>query len=249
MSQSSKTDTPANKKSLTWLLVINDKKEAQIAEIEPHLRLLMPLLIQYTGFHYVFTIIHNKDTQKRTHLHAFIELYEKATKKSLLDTLTTLLNVDREQLSLEPSNSDILGVQYLTHKNQTDKEPYSYEEIQTNNQEELANRYGKSYSNPEEERKKILFRSKTMSQLLEQLNIEEAKKVLPVWKEIKAEQGYNKEGLIAQLEKMRNDYCLLYDLTNKVFEILELELYKDNKKAFETRFGGLKGVFDELLPF
>lgn len=244
-----KANIPANRKSLLWLLVVNDKKEAPIDTIEATLKGFQALLLNYSEFHFVFSIIHNKDPLKRTHLHAVIELYEKGTKKAVLDTLEALLSVDREQLSLEPSNSPILGVQYLTHKNQPDKEPYTFEEIKTNNQEELERRFGEAYTDPEEERKRVLFGSKTIGQLLQKMTIDEAKKVLPVWKAIKEEQGYDKEGLITQLNKMREDYCLLYDLTNKLFERLELEICKDDKKTFEALFGGLKAVFDELLPF
>lgn len=244
-----KANNPANKKSLLWLLVVNDKKEAPVGGIRATLEGFQAILLNYSGFHFVFSIIHDRDTKKATHLHAVIELYEKATKKAVLDTLQGLLNVNREQLSLEASNSPILGVQYLTHKNQPQKEPYTYEEIKTNNAEELENRYGEAYKDPEKERKQVLFGSKTMYDLLDQMTIEEAKKILPVWKAIKEEQGYDKKGLIDQLNKMREDYCLIYDLLEKVFEILELDIFKDDKKRFEAVFGGLKSVFDSLLPF
>ncbi len=239
----------ANKKSLIWLMVLNAKKEATTSEAVATFEGLIHVLLNYSEYHYVFTIIHDKDPNKRPHLHAVIELYEKATKKAVLDTLTDLLNVEAEQVSLEPSNSQFLGVQYLTHKNQPDKEPYLFEQIRTNNAEELAKRYGEAYQDPEELRKKVLFGSKTMGQLLEQLTIDEAKKVLPVWKEIKAEQGYDKAGLIDQLNKMREDYQLIYDLTTKIFDILEVEVYKNDEATFKSLFGGLKAVFDDLLPF
>lgn len=244
-----KANIPANRKSLLWLLVVNDKKEASTDTIEATLKGFQALLLNYSEFRYVFTIIHNKDPKKRTHLHAVIELYDKGTKKAVLDTLQALLNVDREQLSLDPSNSPILGVQYLTHKNQPEKEPYSFDEISANNVEELERRYGEAYQDPEEERKRVLFGSKTMGQLLEKMTIDEAKKILPVWKAIKEEQGYDKEGLVNSLNKMREDYCTLYDLTGKVFEILELQLFKDDKKTFEALFGGLKAVYEDFLPF
>lgn len=239
----------ANKKSLIWLLVINDKKEASIDTIETTLRGYATMLLNYSGFHYVFTIIHNKDTQKRTHLHAFIELYEKATKKAVLDTLTELLGIDKLQLSLEPSNSPILGVQYLTHKNQPEKEAYTFQEIQANNTEELERRYGEAYTNPEDEKKHIIFGSKTIAELLQKLTLEEAKKVLPIWKAVKEEQGYDKAGLIDQLNKIRDDYCLLYDLTNKVFEILSTPIFNPVRIHLNELLGGLKAVFDDLLPF
>lgn len=243
-----KANIPANKKSLLWLLVVNDKKEAPIDTIEATLKGFQALLLNYSEFHFVFSIIHNKDPEKRTHLHAVIELYEKNTKKAVLEELKTLLKVDTEQLSLEPSNSQILGVQYLTHKNQPEKEPYQFEEIKASNQEELERRYGETYKDPEEERKRVLFGSKTMGDLLARLTIEEAKKILPVWKEIKAEQGYNKEGLIDQLNKMRKDYQLLYDLTARIFELIDLKEIKASKQASEE-VCSIKAVFEDLLPF
>lgn len=240
---------PANAKSLLWLLVVNDKKEASTDTIEATLKGYQALLLNYSEYHFVFTIIHNQDPAKRTHLHAVIELYEKATKKAVLDTLEALLNVNRSQLSLEPSNNEFLGVQYLTHKNQPEKEPYMFDEIATNNQEELERRYGAVYVNPEEERKQVLFGSKTMKELLDKLTIEEAKKVLPVWKAIKEEQSYDKKGLIDQLNKMQDDYRLIYDLCNAIFERLNGPAYDIVRKQLEQDLSGLRLVFNDLLPF
>ena len=82
-----RNEAPANTQSLIWLLVLDDKKEATTDEIEANLKGFQTLLLNYSGFHYVFTNIHNRDTKKRTHLHAFIELYEKQTKKAVLRTV------------------------------------------------------------------------------------------------------------------------------------------------------------------
>lgn len=237
----------ANKKSAIWLLVINDKKDAPTAGISATLGRYQTLLLNYSEFRFVFTIIHDKDRLKRTHCHAFIELYEKATRKAILDTLTGLLDVDREQLSIEPSNSPILGVQYLIHKNQPDKEAYELSSVKANNQEELERRIGVSYSNPEQERKEVLFGSKTMTELLEKMSIDEAKKVLPVWRAIKEEQGYDKQGLIDKYESLIGDYRSLYDFTVKLMD--EVRRYVNNKIRYNTIFGGYEDIFKEFLPF
>lgn len=241
---------PANTQSILWLAIINDKKEATTDEIEATLRQYQLILLNYTGFHYVFTIIHNKDPKKRTHLHVVIELHEKKTLKAVLGILTTLLNIEANQVGLEPSNNEFLGVQYLTHKNNKEKEPYDFKEIATNDEGELKARYEAEYVNPEERKKAILFGSKTIMDLLNNMTIDEAKKVLPVFKAIKEEQGYDKKGLIEQLTKMRNDYRYLYDLTQKVFDILtQHEDFKGDQAKINKHLRGLMLCFEDLLPF
>lgn len=241
---------PANTQSTLWLAIINDKKEATTEQIEATLKQYQLILLNYKGFHYVFTIIHNKDPEKRTHLHAVIELHDKKTLKAVLSLLSTLLMIDTNQISLEPTNNEFLCVQYLTHKNNQEKEPYDYKEIKTNNESELKIRYEAEYVSPEERKKALLFGSKTIMDLLQNMTIDEAKKVLPVFKAIKEEQGYDKKGLIDQLNKMRTDYQFLYDLTQKVFDILtQHEDFKNDQAKINKHLRGLMLCFEDLLPF
>lgn len=238
--------TAPNSKSLIWLLVINDKKEASIDTIETTLEAYATMLLNYSGFHFVFTIIHNKDQQKRTHLHAFIELYEKSTKKALLDTLSNLLDINIEQLSLEPSNNEFLGVQYLTHKNQPEKEQYSFEEIRANNEEELGRRYGLTYTNPQDALKSALYGSRTMGELIDNIGLDDAKKYLPIWKYILEEKNLDRAGLLDRLARYSEEYCRLYDLFLKLLETAKA--YTNNDIIFNVVFGGLIESFNEFEP-
>ena len=139
-----------NTKSTQWLLVLNSNiKEPQEALIK-QLEAFQSSLLNYNRFKYVFTIIHDKDQEKTTHAHAYLTLYEAITLKDLLIELTELLNCVKEQISLKPTNSDCLGVQYLTHKNQPEKEQYTLDKVKTNNQEELSRRMAEKYQSEQD---------------------------------------------------------------------------------------------------
>lgn len=227
------TKARSNKKSLIWLLVLNGKKEASNSELEASLNGCASLLLNYSEFHYVFSILHNKDTKKAIHLHAFIQLYEPKTLKQMLDLIQELCKIDRLQISLEPSNNEILGVQYLTHKNQPEKEQYDFREIKYNNYEELQNRFGLAYISKEERRIELLFNSPTITDLLKNFTIEEAKKVLPIWKQIQEEQRYDKHGLFETLNKTRRQYEDLYELFNRLLNTLDNSLTSREKRLID----------------
>ena len=89
-------------------------------------------------FSFAATIIHDKDITdngepKTIHMHAYIETNEKHTKKQFLDMISELLKIDREKISVEGTKSNVLMLQYLTHKNHPNKAQYEVEQILTNN--------------------------------------------------------------------------------------------------------------------
>lgn len=238
----------ANSKSLIWLAVINlDKERASLdSEASAVYKRYQGLLINCSTFNYCFTIVHDKDPNKRPHLHAFIQLYEKATKKAVLSTLTELLNINTEQVSLEASNSLFLGVQYLTHKNQPDKEAYSIDEVVSSNNEEFLNRWAMEYTDPKKTITEAIYGSHTMSELIEKIGLEDTKKYLPIYRAIKEEQQYDKAGLIDKLNRLLKDYETLYDFTQKVFE--QAKRYMNNEIRYRVVFGGLEDAFNEFEP-
>ena len=132
-----------------------DKKSTNPAE---EVELLQNTLTEL--FSFVATIIHDKDLTdngepKTIHMHAYIETSEKHTKKQFLDMLTELLKIDRERISIEGTKSDVLMLQYLTHKNQPSKAQYEVDRIITNNKELLAERMNSKYKTKEDKENEL----------------------------------------------------------------------------------------------
>ena len=236
-----------NTKSDKWLLVINSNEKADQTAIKGNLEGFQSLLLDYNLFKYVFTIIHDQDPIKTIHAHAYIELYEKKSKTDMLNELAELLEVKKDQLSLEPTNSDFLGVQYLTHKNQPNKEQYEYESIKTNNMEALASRYDMVYVDKEDTIKKALYDSDTMTDLLTKISLADAKKYQSIWKDINQERKTDLKGLYHALETKQKHLEELYDLFSSFITTCESGLTTSEKRLislehFKKAFGELEYV-------
>lgn len=185
-------------------------------------------------------MIHDKDTlptgePKRRHLHAFIELNEKATFNQFLAELGELLGINTEAISLEASNSPILGVQYLTHKNDQDKHQYDFNQIKTTNQETLETKYYGQYVSPQEKLFKAMTTSKSMLELTEKIGIDNAIKVRALFNQIKQEQGANLEAILHYQERVIN---ATHDLEEKFDKLIEkLSRYFEDKQAIKSALG------------
>ena len=201
-----------NTKSLQWLVVINGNIKEPLEALIKQLEAFQSCLLNYNRFKYVFTIIHDQDSEKLPHCHAYITLYEAITLKDLLIELAELLNSTKEQISLEPTNSDFLGVQYLTHKNQPEKEQYNLELVKTNNNEELQRRMAEKYQSEYDQDRKSL-----------------------------KERKHDIEALGEAYNKAINSYNALWDLCDHLLATLENGL-KDHEKRiinleeFKKRF-------------
>ena len=218
-----------NTKSTQWLLVLNSNiKEPQEALIK-QLEAFQSSLLNYNRFKYVFTIIHDKDQEKTTHAHAYLTLYEAITLKDLLIELTELLNCVKEQISLKPTNSDCLGVQYLTHKNQPEKEQYTLDKVKTNNQEELSRRMAEKYQSEQDIIIEALNTSDTMNDLLKKISLADAKKYQSIWTTLLRERKADIESLGEAYNSLVNQYNDLYTFTSKLIDTLENGL-KDSEK-------------------
>lgn len=182
-------------------------------------------------------MIHDKDIlptgePKKRHLHCFVELHEKATFNQFLAELGELLGINTDAISLEASNSPILGIQYLTHKNDQDKYQYNFEDIKTNNQEKLEMKYYGQYVSPQEKLFKAMTTSKSMLELTEKIGIDNAIKVRALFNQIKQEQGANLEAILHYQEKVINATHELEDKFNKL--VTKLELFFKDKQELKT---------------
>lgn len=222
--------TRGNAKSDKWLLVINAKEKASQDLIKEELKGFQSLLLNYNLFKYCFTIIHDKDPIKTIHCHCFIELYERLSKSDLLKEIAELLSCDKDQLSLEATNSDYLGVQYLTHKNQPNKEPYEFSDIKTNNQEALDNRYNQVYVDQDAKIKEALYSSDTMTDLLTKISLVEAKKYQSIWKDINNEKKNDLKALYKRLNDKQEYLEELYKLFNRFVTTCENALTQTEKR-------------------
>lgn len=222
-----------NTKSNQFLLVVNSKIKEPLADTLSDLATIQETLIHYSRFKYIFTIIHDKDPIKTPHLHAYITLYEAITLHDLLNELIELLNCVSEQLSLEPTYNDFLGVQYLIHKNDLNKEPYELECIKTNNNEELLRRMALKYQSEEDTIREALSTSDTMQDLLTKISLADAKKYQSIWTTLLRERKKDIESLGEAYNQAINDYNALYNFTTHLLATLRNTLNEHEKRLID----------------
>lgn len=88
------------------------------------------------GYLFAF-ILHDKDFDdngvlKRKHLHLVLECPTRRRVSYYIKHLALMFGVDRSQVSVEVSNNFDWDIQYLIHKNNSDKTLYDVTEIKTN---------------------------------------------------------------------------------------------------------------------
>lgn len=211
-----------NTKGTMWVCSINYPKkdlleqpnEKTLEEWEeerliPYLKGYQKTLLSYNQFGECHTQIHDKDIyskedaptlqdigqHKKTHLHAWFTTNE-VTKGALLRLLAEIMNCKKEQISLEPTLSECLGVQYLTHKNDQEKHQYPFEEIQTTNAEKLEYRYSMKYEEQESESERIrkaVFNAQNLTELCDQVGIENTRKYMGLFDRIRTEKEAEKK--------------------------------------------------------
>ena len=251
-------ETPSNKKSRLWVVVINDKKEATQEQSVATFQKFQIKLLNYNIFRFIATIIHDKDQEngepKRTHLHIFIELNDQLTKRALLDQLTDLLEIDREQASIEATNNEFLGVQYLIHKNDQNKHQYDKEDIKTNNTELLDKRLGEQYQSQEDIITKAVIEELDITSLINKIGIEKANKYRPLFNQIKQEQKNDLQSLIETNKELKEDREFLLEFLQKIANLLNagaINIISTNGDLTEAE--NLKKMIinwsDWLLPF
>lgn len=248
-----------NTKSVMWMVIINDKKEATEQQSIATFQSYQNLLINYNIFSYAATIIHDKDTytkedqekdpshkegtHKRVHLHAFIDT-DKITLKEMLSHITGLLKIDNEQVSIEPTSNEFLGVQYLTHKNNQNKHQYEPNTIITSNAKETERRYGLKYETEEEKIQRVLETSSTLSKVIHEIGVEKANKYRGLFNDLSKEK---RDYRIATYDKTLD--CFV-DLMNSLIDIRpQLDMMDGTPRVleFRTTFNNALEILDSII--
>lgn len=120
-----------------WNLVLNGDTLPGSSEI-------IQKLTEIGAKNYAF-IYHNKDKVKKVHLHLVIEFENARSFDSIKKKMP--------ECHIEPCKSLASSIQYLTHKNATDKEQYEINDVITNNDNWLSTYWnlGQDYINDEKE--------------------------------------------------------------------------------------------------
>lgn len=89
---------------------------------------------------YCACILHDRDTDefnnvKTKHYHLVVHIGAQTSVSSFLKFIVDLFHCNENQVSIEKCSSLEMQTRYLMHMDDIDKEPYSVEEIQTNNLE------------------------------------------------------------------------------------------------------------------
>ena len=173
-------------------VIIDPKENTPLnAQIE-YLKTCQDALLSYSGFSFVATILHDRDTNedgtpKQAHIHAVMEHTEDgSTLATWLQTISELVNAKKEQISIETSSNKILLLQYLRH-DRKDKEHYSTDEIRTTDEAELLERLNTQYEKPKTDEELIqnaLLNSVNLTELMTTLGVKEANKYRGLFKDI-----------------------------------------------------------------
>ena len=211
---------PKQKYNIFTCVINADKKSTNPAE---ELELLQNTLTEIQSF--VATIIHDKDLTdngepKTIHMHAYIETNEKHTKKQFIDILSELLQIDKQKISVDGTKSNVLMLQYLTHKNQPQKAQYQVDQIITNNKELLIERMNTKYKTKEQKQHDLLNDIKTCKsiiELAEKQGVETANKVRNLFNQVKQEQKQDYESLIKEINLLKIILAKINKLLNEPY--------------------------------
>lgn len=218
-------------KGTMWALSIEAPNEKKGVDMEDTLKAYQSTFLNNSLIGFVATIIHDKDKKdngeaRAPHLHVFVET-EEMTKATALSYFVDLLQVNKEQISIEPTNSPILQVQYLTHKGKPHKHQYDYEAILTNNSEELMARYNAEYVAPkdkDEELQEALLNSQTLTELMATIGVSEANKYRGLYNQIKEEQKTKHDNIVMDFYSLKQDYANLLKEYKKLLDTCENSL-------------------------
>lgn len=173
-----------------FIVVVNDYEKTPRLE---YLRGLCSTIVNSNIGRYVFAIVHDKDSlkdnePKRAHLHAFIDTIGKYTRRQFLSLFCEILELNLEQVSVDITHNPYLQVQYLIHKNDSDKYQYNVDDIFTNNNEELSKRLDSEYVDKDAVILDDIVNMSTFTAFTQKHGLEVAKKYLSIFKQIKTEQ-------------------------------------------------------------
>lgn len=247
-------ETPNNKKSKFWTIVLNAPKEKVPSnEARDFLTAILSQLNDTTIYPFIASIIHDRDTTlngelKTIHAHAFIETPTQPTKRALLEELGELLSIDTDLITIEATNSDFLQVQYLIHKNDKLKTQYEAIEIKTNNENELQKRLSKEYQSKDPA--KAIFTSPTLTALIENIGLELANKYRNTFNQVKQDQQKttNEQTYRMKLQELLYLIDVLQININQLLEGCELATTEEirNKIKLDTLRNEIEQVFKSI---
>lgn len=110
-------------------------------------------MITSIGCNY-FTILHDKDYNdegelKNPHYHLLVQLKVRTRAKTILNRICDILGCDSVNVQIEEVHDFISCIQYLVHKNDTNKFQYEVKDIQSNLDYETISAYMRSCVNEE----------------------------------------------------------------------------------------------------
>lgn len=211
---------PKQKYNIFTCVFNADKKSTNPQE---ELALLQNFLLN--SFSFVATIIHDKDITdngepKTIHLHAYIELNENHTKKQFLQLLTELLKIEPNLISVEGTKSNVLMVQYLTHKNQPNKTQYPTSLVKTNNEQLFESRNNTQYKTKEQKQADLLtdiINCKSMLDFANVQGVETANKYRNLFNQIKQESKQDIESLLNQIKIYEIIFTKILNIVNEPY--------------------------------
>ena len=235
MSTSKKQKQALNTKSTGRLGVIIDPEQNKPlnAQIE-YLKACQDALLSYSGFSFVATILHDRDTNedgtpKQVHIHAVLEHQDDgSTLATWLTTICEIVKAKREQVSIETSSNEILLIQYLRH-DRKDKERYSTEEIRTTNEAELLERLNAQYVKPKSDEELIqeaLLNSVNLTELMITLGAKEANKYRGLYKDLHHDES---DIWKRNFEELADKHARLIEFINELMTEINNVRTKDGK--------------------
>lgn len=235
MATSKRQKQALNTKSTGRLGVIIDPKENTPLEAQiEYLKTCQDALLSYSGFSFVATILHDRDTNedgtpKQVHIHAVMEHAEDGSTLAMwLSTLTELLDAKREQISIETSSNKILLLQYLRH-DRKDKEHYKTEEIRTTDEAELLERLNAQYEKPKSDDDLIqeaLLNSVNLTELMQTLGAKEANKYRGLYKDLHHDES---DVWKRNFEELSDRHARLIEFINELMTEINNVRQKDGK--------------------
>jgi hypothetical protein len=199
-----------------------------------YLKASMTALLSYSGFSFVATILHDRDTNedgtpKQIHVHAFIEHQEDGqTLSDWLKTICEIVKAKKEQVSIETSSNKILLLQYLRH-DRKDKAKYTADEIQTTDRAELETRLNTQYEKPKDDDQALqdaLLNSVNLTELMTTLGAKEANKYRGLFKDL-----HNDESDVwrRNFEDLEKRHLILIEFINELMTEINQVRQKDGK--------------------
>ena len=235
MPTSKRQKQPLNTKSTGRLGVIIDPIENTPLEAQiEYLKTCQDALLSYSGFSFVATILHDRDTNedgtpKQLHIHAFIEHLENgSTLATWLTTICEIVKAKRQQVSIETSSNKILLLQYLRH-DRKDKEHYKTEEIRTTDEAELLERLNAKYEAPKSDDELIqnaLLNSVNLTELMMTLGAKEANKYRGLYKDLHHDES---DVWKRNFEELSERHAQLVEFINELMTEINNVRTKDGK--------------------